>query len=153
MSRNSLILLAAAGSAALLLGAFGFQYIGGMAPCTLCIWQRWPHGAAVIIGLLALVIGGRYWAYLGALAAASSASIALFHTGVERGWWEGLASCSAGSIKGLSVTELLDPSANVAPPVRCDAVPWEMFSLSMASWNFILSAALVIIWLAAAKRR
>lgn len=153
MSRNSLILLAAAGSAALLLGAFGFQYIGGMAPCTLCIWQRWPHGAAVIIGLLALVIGGRYWAYLGALAAASSAGIALFHTGVERGWWEGLASCSAGSIKGLSVTELLDPSANVAPPVRCDAVPWEMFSLSMASWNFILSAALVIIWLAAAKRR
>lgn len=152
MTRNFMIVLAAAGSAALLLGAFAFQYIGGMAPCTLCIWQRWPHGAAVVIGVLALVVGGRYWAYLGALAAASTAAIALFHTGVERGWWDGLASCSAGSIKGLSVTELLDPSASVAAPIRCDAVPWEMFSLSMASWNFVISGALVIVWLAASRR-
>lgn len=152
MTRKTLILLAAGGSAALLLGAFAFQYIGGMAPCTLCIWQRWPHGAAVVIGVLALTIGGRSWGYLGALAAATTAGIGMFHTGVERGWWEGLASCSAGSIKGLSITELLDPTANVAAPVRCDAVPWEMFSLSMASWNMILSLVLVGLWLASARR-
>lgn len=151
--RNSLILLAAGGSAGLLLGAFAFQYIGGMAPCTLCIWQRWPHGAAVAIGILALVTGGRYWAYLGALAAAATAGVGLFHAGVEQGWWQGLASCSAGSIKGLSMAELLDPNASVAAPVRCDAVPWEMFSLSMASWNAALSAGLVVVWLIAAKRR
>lgn len=153
MTRKTLILLAAGGSAALLLGAFAFQYIGGMAPCTLCIWQRWPHGAAVLIGVLALLIGGRVWGYLGALAAATTAGIGIFHTGVERGWWEGLASCSAGSIKGLSMAELLDPTANVAAPVRCDAVPWEMFSLSMASWNAALSIVLVVLWLAAARRR
>lgn len=152
MTRKTLTLLAAGGSAALLLGAFAFQYIGGMAPCTLCIWQRWPHAAAVLIGVLALTIGGRYWGYLGAMAAAATAGIGMFHTGVERGWWEGLASCSAGSIKGLSVTELLDPTANVAAPVRCDAVPWEMFSLSMASWNMILSVALVVLWLASTRR-
>jgi len=153
MTRKTLILLAAGGSAALLLGAFAFQYIGGMAPCTLCIWQRWPHGAAVLIGVLALLIGGRVWGYLGALAAATTAGIGIFHTGVERGWWEGLASCSAGSIKGLSMAELLDPTANVAAPVRCDAVPWEMFSLSMASWNAALSIVLVVLWLAAERRR
>jgi disulfide bond formation protein DsbB len=147
-----LILLAAAGSAALLLGAFAFQYIGGMAPCTLCLWQRWPHGAAIVIGALALAVGGRYWAYLGALAAAGSGGIAVFHTGVERGWWEGIASCSAGSIAGLSVDQLLNPAANVAAPIRCDEVPWEMFSLSMATWNLILSAGLVLIWLAAARQ-
>lgn len=152
MTRKSLTLLAASGSAALLLGAFAFQYVGGMSPCTLCIWQRWPHGAAVVIGALALTIGGRYWGYLGALAAATTAGIGMFHTGVERGWWEGLASCSAGSIKGLSVAELLDPTADVAAPVRCDAVPWEMFTLSMASWNMILSAVLVLIWLATTRR-
>ena len=153
MSRNALILLAASGSALLLLGAFGFQYIGGMYPCTLCLWQRWPHAAAVVIGVLALVIGGRYWPYLGVLAAATTAGIAAFHTGVERGWWEGLASCSAGSIAGLSVDQLLDPTAAVAPPVRCDAVPWEMFTLSMATWNGIISLGLVLIWLAALRQR
>jgi len=153
MTRKTLIMLAAGGSAALLLGAFVFQYIGGMAPCTLCIWQRWPHGAAMLIGVLALIIGGRYWGFLGAAAAATTAGIGMFHTGVERGWWEGLASCSAGSIKGLSVAELLDPTANVAAPVRCDAVPWEMFTLSMASWNVVVSLALVVLWLASTKAR
>lgn len=152
MRRNTLILLAAGGSAGLLLGAFAFQYIGGMAPCTLCLWQRWPHGAAVAIGLLALLVGGRFWAYLGALAAATTAGLGLFHSGVEQGWWDGLASCSGGSISGLSMAELLDPSANVAAPIRCDAIPWEMFGLSMASWNFVLSAGLIVIWLIAARR-
>jgi disulfide bond formation protein DsbB len=124
-----------------------------MSPCTLCLWQRWPHAAAVVIGVLALAVGGRVWGYLGALAAATTAGIGLFHTGVERGWWEGLASCSAGSIKGLSVTELLDPNASVAAPVRCDAVPWEMFSLSMASWNVVLSVGLMVLWLASTQKR
>lgn len=153
MKRKALILLASLGSAGLLLGAFGFQYIGGMSPCTLCLWQRWPHAAAVVIGVLALAVGGRFWGYLGGLAAAATAGIGLFHTGVERGWWEGLASCSAGSIKGLSVTELLDPSATVAAPVRCDEVPWEMFTLSMASWNMILSLGLMVLWLISTQKR
>lgn len=153
MTRKALTLIASLGSAGLLLGAFGFQYIGGMAPCTLCLWQRWPHAAAVVIGVLALVVGGRVWGYLGALAAATTAGIGLFHTGVERGWWEGLASCSAGSIKGLSVAQLLDPSASVAAPVRCDTVPWEMFTLSMATWNMVLSVGLMVLWLAATQKR
>ena len=55
----ALILIAAGGSAALLLGAFGFQYLGDMPPCPMCLWQRWPHAAAVLIGVLALVVPGR----------------------------------------------------------------------------------------------
>src|SRR6185295_8411682 len=38
-------------SALLLTGAFLFQYAGGLAPCEMCIWQRWPHGAAILLGL------------------------------------------------------------------------------------------------------
>jgi disulfide bond formation protein DsbB len=153
MTRNQLIALAAGGSAALLAGAFAFQYIGGLYPCTLCLWQRWPHAAAVVIGVLALTMGGRALPYFGALAATASAGIALFHTGVERGWWEGLASCNAGSIAGLSVDELLNPNVVVAAPVRCDAVAWELLGLSMASWNGIASVALAAVWLMAARRR
>ncbi|MGB8622373.1 MAG: disulfide bond formation protein B, partial [Paracoccaceae bacterium] len=58
MTRNTLILAAAGGSLALLLGAFGFQYIGGLAPCELCLLQRWPHAAAILFGVLALAIRG-----------------------------------------------------------------------------------------------
>ena len=54
MSRNTYVLLATLGSAALLLGAFAFQHLGGLAPCKLCLWQRWPHAAAIIIGIIVL---------------------------------------------------------------------------------------------------
>lgn len=153
MTRNSLVLLAAAGSLALLLGAFAFQYVGGLAPCPLCLWQRWPHAAAVAVGGLALLAGGRLLPILGALAALTSAGIGVFHTGVEQKWWEGLASCSSGSISGISVQDLLNPDVAVAPVVRCDEIAWAMLGLSMASWNVVLSVGLALVWLAAAGKK
>jgi disulfide bond formation protein DsbB len=153
MTRQRLLVtLAAGGSLALLLGALAFQYIGGLAPCQLCLWQRWPHAAAVVIGALALAMPGRVLPLLGALAALTSAGIGLFHTGVERGWWEGLASCSAGSISGLDVNDLLDPTVEIAAVVRCDEVAWQMLGLSMASWNALASLALAVLWIMAATQ-
>lgn len=153
MTRTSLIWLALLGSAALLAGAFAFQYVGGMAPCTLCIWQRWPHAVAVLIGLLALRVRGPVLPLIGTLALVVTAGLALFHTGVERHWWEGLASCSAGSIAGISAQDLIDPAKAVAPVVRCGDVAWSMAGLSMASWNGILSVLLAGVWLMAARTR
>lgn len=151
MTRTQLILIAAGGSLALLLGAFAFQYIGGMAPCKLCIWQRYPHAVAVVIGAFALWIRGRTLPLLGALAALTTSGIGLYHTGVERGWWEGPTTCTSGPIGGISAEDLMAQIMS-APLVRCDDVPWEMFTLSMASWNAIASFGLALIWLAAAKR-
>ncbi|MCA3514236.1 MAG: disulfide bond formation protein B [Rhodobacter sp.] len=151
--RTRLIILALAGSLALLAGAFAFQYIGGLAPCHLCLLQRWPHAAAVAIGLLALAVPGRLLPLAGAAAALTTAGIGLYHTGVERLWWAGPTSCSAGSIAGLDVKDLLDPTIVVAPVVRCDEVAWQMLGLSMASWNVVVSLGLMQIWLLAARSR
>lgn len=153
MTRNQLIIVAAAGSLGLLLGAFAFQYIGGLVPCVLCLYQRWPHAAAVLIGLLGLKIGGRVLPLLGALAAATSAAIGVFHVGVEQKWWEGLATCTVDTLSGVSGADLLNTDLTVGAPVRCDAIPWEMFGVSMAGWNVIVSGLLVLIWLAAARRK
>ncbi|MEH7827047.1 disulfide bond formation protein B [Gemmobacter denitrificans] len=147
-----LVAIASAGSAALLLGALAFQYIGGLAPCELCLWQRWPHLAAVLIGLAALASGQRNLAWLGALAALATAGIGGFHAGVELGWWEGLQSCSGGSIAGISTSDLLNPSADVGAVVRCDAIAWQMLGLSMAGWNMVISALLALVWIGAARR-
>lgn len=145
-----LIILASAGSAALLLGAFGFQYIGEMAPCKLCIWQRYPHGAAVVIGAVALAFPLLILPFLGALAALATAGIGAYHTGVERGWWEGPSTCTSGPIGNLSADELMQQIMS-APLVRCDDVPWEMLGLSMASWNAVASFVLALLWIAAAN--
>lgn len=145
-----LIVLAAGGSAALLLGALGFQYIGEMSPCKLCYWQRYPHAAAAGIGLLALIIPGAVLPYLGALAALATAGVGAYHTGVERGWWEGPSTCTSGPIGGLSPDQLME-QIMAAPLVRCDEVPWEMLSLSMASWNALASFGLALLWISAAN--
>ncbi|PJF10654.1 disulfide bond formation protein B [Pseudorhodobacter sp. MZDSW-24AT] len=144
--------IAGLGSAALLAGAFAFEHLGGLAPCALCIWQRWPHAAAVVIMGLALLMPSRWLMILGALAALTTAGVGGFHMGVEYGWWEGLQSCSGGSISGISVDDLLNPNAAVAAPVRCDAVAWSLFGLSMAGWNMVISLGLAAIWGLAASR-
>ena len=153
MTRQTLILAAAGGSAALLLGAFWFQYVGGLYPCPLCIWQRWPHAAAVLIGGAALALPGRVWPLLGALAALATAATGGFHAGVELGWWQGLDSCAGAGVGGLSGAALLDPTANVPPPVRCDAVAWSLLGISMAGWNMLASLGLAGLWLAAARHK
>lgn len=153
LTRTHLILIAAAGSAALLLGAFGFQALG-YAPCKMCLWQRWPHGAAVLIGALALWQDHRALPWLGALAALSTAGIGAYHSGVERGWWEGPTSCTGSGgldLGALSGADLL--STQIADVIiKCDEVAWSLLGLSMASWNMLASLALALIWLRAARQ-
>lgn len=147
MTRNLMITLSAGGSAALLGGAYLFQLLG-YPPCAMCLWQRWPHLAAILIGLLALKIQGRLLPALGALAAATTGGLGVFHTGVERDWWEGPTSCTGGgALDGLSGADLLTVGGpNV---VMCDQVSWEFLNLSMASWNAIISFDLMIGWIIA----
>ncbi len=151
LNRTTLTLIATLGSAALLGGAFAFQYIGGLAPCQLCLWQRWPHAAAILIGIIALATGWRGLAWIGALAALATAGIGIFHVGVEQQWWEGLATCTAGSISGISASDLLNTTVDIAPVVRCDEIAWQMLGISMAGWNALVSLALAVVWVKAAR--
>ncbi|HEY9039365.1 MAG TPA: disulfide bond formation protein B [Roseovarius sp.] len=150
MSRNAWIALAALGSLGLLLGALAFQHLGGLAPCQMCLWQRWPHAAAALIGLFALALGrwshGRIMPWLGMVAVLITAGIGGYHTGVERGWWAGPSSCSGGG--GGDLLRMDGPLDLVA----CDAVVWQMLGLSMASWNMLASLALAAMWVMAARR-
>ncbi|MGB5558353.1 MAG: disulfide bond formation protein B [Paracoccaceae bacterium] len=150
MTRRGLIVLAAGGSLALLVGAFGFQMLG-YAPCKLCLWQRWPHAAAVLIGALALWRPGALLPLLGALAALTTGGIGLYHTGVERVWWQGPDTCTSGDIGGLTPDQLMDQILT-APLIRCDEVAWQFLTLSMASWNMLISLGLAAIWVVAARR-
>ena len=152
-SRRAWMLVAAAGSAAVLLGALAFQSIGGLAPCPLCIWQRWPHAVAAVAGVLGASVLARLarpLATLGGLAMLTGAGIGVYHTGIQRGWWPGPATCSApGNVGDLSTDELMGRIMS-APLVRCDEVAWQMLGLSIPSWNALASLALAVVWFAVA---
>jgi disulfide bond formation protein DsbB len=156
VTQQKYIIAAAAGSLALMLGAFAFQNIGGMAPCKLCIWQRYPHVIAILLGLLALTFENAKLRTLlilaGAVSTATTAVIGIYHAGVEQGIFEGPTSCTSGSIDKLSADDLLNQIMS-APMVRCDDIPWQLVGISMAGWNAIISLVLCALWLMALKRR
>jgi disulfide bond formation protein DsbB len=131
---------------ALLGGALGSQYLGGLHPCEMCYWQRWPHGAAILLATLSFTkpITSRVsitLTLLAALAIAISGAIGVYHAGVEAHIFEGLTTCTANGAQTLQ--EILN-----APLVRCDQVQFEFLGISMAGWNAILSlggAALILL--------
>lgn len=151
MTQRHWIMIAALGSAAMMLGALGFQYLGGFHPCKLCYWQRYPHVIAVVIGAIALWMPNRLLILLGALSAAVTCGFGVYHAGVELKWWEGPTTCTSGDITGMSTDALFDQIMN-APLTRCDDIVWQLAGLSMAGWNAVLSFVLVGCWLMALRR-
>ncbi|MGB2357524.1 MAG: disulfide bond formation protein B [Paracoccaceae bacterium] len=151
MTPKRLVMAAGLGSAAVLIAALGFQYIGGLAPCKMCLWQRYPHVAAVFVAALFFVFQYRPVAALGAAASLATAGIGFYHAGVERSWWEGPNSCTSGAIGGMSTEDLIN-QIMAAPMVRCDEIPWALWGLSMAGWNALMSLALAGLWMMALRR-
>lgn len=138
--------------AALLGGALGSQYLGGLYPCEMCYWQRWPHGAAILLVLLAFVrpartSRSRNLVLAAALAIAISGIIGVYHAGVEARIFEGFTTCTAIPTAG-STAELLKQITHT-PLIRCDQVQWSLFGISLAGWNAIFSlfGAAAILWL------
>ena len=144
-----------AASATALGFAFAAQYGFGLAPCVLCLYQRWPFAIAIVLGALgiALAASGRSPGWVLALAGlvfTANAGIAFYHVGVEQHWWRGTASCSAVVGQAKTLAEL-KAQVLAAPLVRCDEVAWSFLGLSMAGWNVLLSGGLALFSFVAAS--
>ena len=92
--------------------AMGSERWPGLAPCALCLWQRWPYWVAAGIALAAAFLPApqRAWALrLAAVAVLASGAIAVLHVGVEWKWWPSpLPACQAAGVgTGLSVEDLM----------------------------------------------
>jgi disulfide bond formation protein DsbB len=126
--------------AALMAGALGAQYIGHLFPCEMCMWQRWPHYAAMLLALCAFVLPeklGRVALAFAITAILASGAIGLFHAGVEYHWWKGLTRCSAPITSGSSTDIMAQIMAT--PMIQCDVPQWTLFGISLAGFNAIFS--------------
>lgn len=120
----------------LLGGALLGEYVFGLIPCEMCWWQRYPHIAALLAAGLAFALTTpttvrALTAFAGG-ALLTTAAIGLYHVGVEQHWWAGPACTSAGG----SLEEIL-----ARPVVACDQVQWSLGGVSLAGFNFLISAA------------
>lgn len=155
---------ALAAALAMLGAAHAFERFGGMPPCNLCLKQREVYWAAVAIAgaatfwaLFSRASRGtpRIASFLLAVVFLTGAITAGFHAGGELKWWSLPATCMAApstSIDLSALTALIDGTGGSAAFVSCGDVPWSLAGLSMAGWNFVISLALAIISLLAAKR-
>ena len=150
---RALAILVPAGALA---GAWGSQLLGGLYPCEMCHWQRWPHYAALAValaGLLGPLSRHRWPVLLAALLIFVSGAIGGFHAGVEYGWWEGLTRCSTNMSSGSEADILAQIMAT--PLIRCDVAQWTFHGLSLAGMNAIVSitSSLAILWLTLGRAR
>lgn len=133
-------------SAMLVGGALLFQYAGGLQPCELCLYQRWPYYAAIVLALVALAAGRRDVAMgvvaLCALLFLGGGALAFYHVGVEQHWFAGPSACSGGLSAAGSVADF-KARLLARQPVSCDEPQWSLFGVSLAGWNLVASLALV----------
>ncbi|WP_076072958.1 disulfide bond formation protein B [Sphingomonas montana] len=137
-------------------GALGSQYLGGLYPCEMCHWQRWPHYAALALALVAFAVRGdrsvRPLVLLASLAIFVSGAIGVYHAGVEYRWWEGLTTCTGLATGGSSADIMKQILA--APIVRCDQPQWTLAGISLAGFNALFSIpAAIAIWVLCLKPR
>jgi disulfide bond formation protein DsbB len=136
--RTASILLAAA-SVAILALVFAFQHLGGAVPCQLCIWQRYPYGLLIVLGVVGSFWRPRLMLALSAAVLLVGAGLAGYHYGVEQGWLALPEGCAAGA-NATSVEELRRMLSE-APPA-CDQVRFTVFGWSLAAWNLVASLGL-----------
>lgn len=147
------------GAAGALLLALGFEYIGGYAPCPLCLVQRYAYYAAVPLGFVGLILlsaeartaAGILFLIAG-LALVANVGLGIYHSGIEWGWWPGPAACSnpAQTLAVGAGQSLLDALKSNSV-ISCSEAPFRFLSLSFAGWSAVISAVLAACGLVAAN--
>jgi disulfide bond formation protein DsbB len=152
-----------AGATALLLTivviatAFGFEYIGGYAPCPLCLMQRYAYFAGIPLLFLALVLVATDragWAatvfFIAALAFLANGGLGIYHAGAEWKFWPGPDTCAAAAAPLGGGSGGLLQQLETTRVIRCDEAPWTLFGLSFAGWNVVTSFLIFVASLQAA---
>lgn len=128
-------------------GAWGSQIFGGLVPCELCLEQRMAYYWGLPVLALILIFWNRLpravWFVAMAIALLIfvwSTYMGAHHAGVEYGFWPGPTACS-----GIGVEVKFEDLSNInaARVVPCDAVQFELFGISLAGFNALISAAIV----------
>ena len=131
----------------MLLSAFYLEYFHDAFPCDLCITQRWFHVLIISYSLIAFLILEKNFItdkliLMGLSLTWIASSIAgLYHFGIEMNFWSGPDECSSSIDFSKDLLKyLLNKS-----PIKCDEVIFNIFGLSLAGWNALISFVIFMI--------
>ena len=147
-SNNVLLIFILAIISLTIISALIIQYWLGHEPCKLCIYERIPYFLSILL-LIKILLFKKYekiTLFILFLIFTASAVLALYHFGIEQGFFSESFVCKAGDLSGtLSKEQLLEQLNKYN--ISCKDVSFRVLGLSLATINTILSIILSVIFL------
>ena len=129
-----------------LLAAVYIEYAIGIKPCALCIYQRIPYLLLIFVSFLGYNYSENLlWIKLQTLIFLISFLLSGYHFGIETGFFEEFAGCTAQNVNLLDKSEILNSLQNNT--ISCKNVSFKILGMSLATINMIISSIFVIIHL------
>ena len=123
--------------------AYFIQYVLGHKPCNLCIIERIPYIAAIILISLIFVLN-RYQKIISSLILIFfifGAVVSFYHFGIEQGFFSESLVCDLGNSQPLNKERLLN-QLKKTEVISCKDVTFRFLGLSLATINTIISIIL-----------
>ena len=143
--KNQILIVLAIIYSSILVSAYFIQYVLNVPPCQLCYYQRYPYYFATIVIILAFFkkINLKQVFILLLFTSFVSASLSFYHMGIEQSFFDELGSCTSDT-KSNNAEHLLK-ELQKQPVISCKNISFQIFGLSLATINFILSIILVLL--------
>lgn len=117
--------------------AYGAEYIFGIKPCILCIYERIPYMVVAVLSIASLLFKRNLLPLIIVIFIASSA-LAFYHVGVERHIFEATYACT-NKLQPVTNIEELRKQLEDNPRPSCADPEFSFLSISFAGWNLLLS--------------
>ena len=144
--KNQILIVLAIIYSSILVSAYFIQYVLNVPPCQLCYYQRYPYYFATIVIILAFFkkINLKQVFILLLFTSFVSASLSFYHIGIEQSFFDELGSCTSDT-KSNNAEHLLK-ELQKQPVISCKNISFQIFGLSLATINFILSIILMLLY-------
>jgi len=123
--------------------AYFIQYVLGHKPCNLCIIERIPYIAAIILISLIFILNSynKIISSLILIFFIFGAVVSFYHFGIEQGFFSESLVCDLGNSQPLNKEDLLN-QLKKTEIVSCKDVTFRFLGLSLATINTIISIIL-----------
>ena len=127
-----------------LLSAVYIEYILGVKPCILCLYQRVPYIIAIFLCFFGYYnLKNKLWIYLLVITFLISAILSGYHVGIENNVFNEFSCCTSNNSNITNKDELLKALKEVQP--NCKDVTFKLLGFSLATINLFLSIIIIIL--------
>tara|TARA_Y100000992_G_C21168315_1_gene444574 strand:+ start:259 stop:738 length:480 start_codon:yes stop_codon:yes gene_type:complete len=141
---KNIYLLISAISIFTLLSAVYIEYILGVKPCILCLYQRVPYIIAIFLCFFGYYnLKNKLWIYLLVITFLISAILSGYHVGIENNVFNEFSGCTSNNSNITNKDELLKALKETQP--NCKDVTFKLLGFSLATINLFLSIIIIIL--------